>query len=327
MAASSSAPDAVAPMRNFFGINIAYCTLTLTDGALRSITLLHAATMGFTSIEIAVMFTLYELMGVVTNLLGGFLMGKLGLKAAVLAGLVLQAVSIGLMGPVGYLFPPNGNATDAAAAAAAVAAAAGDVLAGGRGGNYSAGNSSGGDGGAIGGHIGGVGGHGGDGGGGQYFGAQRAEFTAYITVVQSLAGVAKDLLKIAGKSVSKLVNKEGDETRLYKLVTYVTGAKNSIKGLGFFVGSAVLMVGYWQGVVILACIVVIPIPLVMVWVDRGLGRSGKMLPWSQICRTKYNIGALSLSRFWLFGARDVWFEVGERGESGGVHSFGQLPSV
>jgi hypothetical protein len=311
MTASSPTPDAVAPMRNFFGINIAYCTLTLTDGALRSITLLHAATMGFTSIEIAVMFTLYELMGVVTNLLGGFLMGKLGLKAAVLAGLVLQAVSIGLMGPVGYLFPPNGNATDAAAAVGA-------VLAGGRGGNYSAGNASGGNGGAIGGHIGGVGhgggGHGGGGEGGQYFGAQRAEFTAYITVVQSLAGVAKDLLKIAGKSVSKLVNKEGDETRLYKLVTYVTGAKNSIKGVGFFVGSAVLMVGYWQGVVILACIVVIPIPLVMVWVDRGLGRSGKMLRWSQICRTKYNIGALSLSRFWLFGARDVWFEVGGRGE-------------
>ena len=126
MTASSPTPDAVAPMRNFFGINIAYCTLTLTDGALRSITLLHAATMGFTSIEIAVMFTLYELMGVVTNLLGGFLMGKLGLKAAVLAGLVLQAVSIGLMGPVGYLFPPNGNATDAAAAVGA-------VLAGGRG--------------------------------------------------------------------------------------------------------------------------------------------------------------------------------------------------
>ena len=190
-------------MRNFNAISASYCTLTLTDGALRTITLLHANNMGFSAIEIAVMFCLYELMGVVTNLVGGFLMGKIGLRTAVLAGLLLQAVSIGLMGPVDVLFPPNyfptpnthhmpnapHNSTPGRRTASSPLNGA------------EASPQEG------------------------YTGGRRVEFTVYITCVQALAGVAKDLLKIAGKSVAKLVSKKDDSGRLFKLVTYVRCAR------------------------------------------------------------------------------------------------------
>jgi hypothetical protein len=71
---------AEAPLRNFVVISLAYCSLTFTDGALRTIILLHCATLGFTPLEIAVMFMLYEFAGLSTNLLGGILASRKGLK-------------------------------------------------------------------------------------------------------------------------------------------------------------------------------------------------------------------------------------------------------
>ena len=64
-------PKKVVPLYNFIVISLAYCSLTFTDGALRTVVLLHCTTLGFTPLEIAAMFMLYELAGVFTNLLGG----------------------------------------------------------------------------------------------------------------------------------------------------------------------------------------------------------------------------------------------------------------
>ena len=61
----------VAAFVNFQVISLAYCTLTLTDGALRTSILLNAAVLGFTPTEIAAMFMLYEFLGIVINLFGG----------------------------------------------------------------------------------------------------------------------------------------------------------------------------------------------------------------------------------------------------------------
>ena len=62
----------------------------------------------------------------------------------------------------------------------------------------------------------------------------------YITVSQVLNGIAKDLVKLGGKSVTKLVTPEEKQLKLFKLVALVTGFKNSFKGVGYLVGAALL---------------------------------------------------------------------------------------
>ena len=58
-----------------------------------------------------------------------------------------------------------------------------------------------------------------------------------------LGGVAKDLTKLGGKTVTKLVTPEEKQVRLFKLVSALTGYKNSLKGVGYFMGAALLEVG------------------------------------------------------------------------------------
>ena len=62
----------------------------------------------------------------------------------------------------------------------------------------------------------------------------------YITVSQVLNGIAKDLVKLGGKSVTKLVTPEEKQMKLFKLVALVTGFKNSFKGVGYLIGAALL---------------------------------------------------------------------------------------
>jgi hypothetical protein len=55
-------------LRPFVIISSSYLLFTITDGAMRTIVLLHAFNKSFSAWEVAVMFTLYELAGVFTNL-------------------------------------------------------------------------------------------------------------------------------------------------------------------------------------------------------------------------------------------------------------------
>lgn len=52
-----------APMRNLYTAALSYNGFTITDGSLRLIVLLHAADLGFNAIEIAFMFSMYEVSG------------------------------------------------------------------------------------------------------------------------------------------------------------------------------------------------------------------------------------------------------------------------
>lgn len=58
-------------LRPFVIISSSYLLFTITDGAIRMIVLLHAYNKNFSALEVAIMFTLYELAGVFTNLVGG----------------------------------------------------------------------------------------------------------------------------------------------------------------------------------------------------------------------------------------------------------------
>lgn len=65
-------------LRPFVIISSSYLLFTITDGAIRMIVLLHAYQKSFSALEVSIMFTLYELAGVVTNLVSvtGIFLGK-----------------------------------------------------------------------------------------------------------------------------------------------------------------------------------------------------------------------------------------------------------
>jgi len=86
-----------AELRQYLVITASYWTFTLTDGALRMLVLLHFHQLGYTPLQIALLFLFYEFFGVVTNLLGGWLGARLGLNRTMNLGLALQVVALGMM--------------------------------------------------------------------------------------------------------------------------------------------------------------------------------------------------------------------------------------
>lgn len=81
-------------LRNYTLVTAAYWGFTLTDGALRMLVLLHFYELGYTAVQIAFLFLLYEFFGVVTNLVGGWVGSHMGLKVTLFAGLALQVVAL-----------------------------------------------------------------------------------------------------------------------------------------------------------------------------------------------------------------------------------------
>ncbi len=84
-------------LRPFVIISSSYLLFTITDGAIRLIVLLHAYNKSFSALEVAIMFSLYELAGVFTNLAAGLMGAKWGIKFTLIIGLSLQLLSYGLM--------------------------------------------------------------------------------------------------------------------------------------------------------------------------------------------------------------------------------------
>jgi len=83
-----------AAIRNYALVTAAYWGFTLTDGALRMLVLLHFFELGYTPLEIALLFLLYEFFGIVTNLIGGWIGSRLGLRITLFFGLGLQVAAL-----------------------------------------------------------------------------------------------------------------------------------------------------------------------------------------------------------------------------------------
>jgi len=90
-AAAKERPHALAA---YIAVTAAYWAFTLSDGALRMLVLLHFHTLGFSPIQLAYLFLLYEFMGVVTNLSAGWIAARFGLTTTLYAGLGLQIVAL-----------------------------------------------------------------------------------------------------------------------------------------------------------------------------------------------------------------------------------------
>ena len=143
------------------------------------------------------------------------------------------------------------------------------------------------------------------------FGDDRRKWrTIYIAIVQAISWRGKRFSQSCGKSVTKLVSKKDAKGKLFRLVVYITGAKNAIKGVGLFLGGVMLVtVGYFVGLICLSVLILVPIPFVLYYVDRNLGISRKRIKFVDMFKTTKSVGILSLSRFWLYGSRDLWFEI------------------
>ncbi|MEL6479766.1 MAG: organoarsenical effux MFS transporter ArsJ [Pseudomonadota bacterium] len=78
----------------YIAVTAAYWAFMLSDGALRMLVLLHFHTLGFSPIQLAYLFLLYELMGVVTNLSAGWIAARFGLTTTLYAGLAIQIAAL-----------------------------------------------------------------------------------------------------------------------------------------------------------------------------------------------------------------------------------------
>ena len=82
---------------SFFLITFSYWFFMLTDGALRMLVLLHFHILGFSPLQLAYLFLLYEFFGMVTNLTAGWIAKKIGLNITLYSGLFLQILSLLLL--------------------------------------------------------------------------------------------------------------------------------------------------------------------------------------------------------------------------------------
>lgn len=216
-----------------------YWAFTLTDGALRMLVVLYFHQLGYSPLNIALLFLFYEIFGVITNLIGGWLGARLGLNKTMNIGLALQIFALAML-----LVPPN-------------------LLS-----------------------------------------------VVYVMAAQALSGIAKDLNKMSAKSSIKLLVPSGESSKLYQWVALLTGSKNTLKGIGFFLGGLLLTwLGFTGAIALLATL------LVFVWLfsifalKEDLGKAKNKPKFKEILSKSRAINLLSAARLFLFAARDVWFVV------------------
>ena len=232
------------PLRAYAAVTAAYWAFMLSDGALRMLVLLHFNSLGFTPIQLAWLFLLYEVAGIVTNLAAGWLAQRFGLAATLYGGLGLQVAALVALA---QLDPTWGIAAS----------------------------------------------------------------VAFVMAVQGVSGVAKDLAKMSSKSAVKLLAPTEDGG-LFRWVAALTGSKNAVKGLGFFLGALLLALAGFHGVVWgMAAVLAVILLAVVVFLPAGLpGRMKADEAWGGWRSKDARVNRLSLARLFLFGARDVWFVVG-----------------
>ncbi len=140
----------------------------------------------------------------------------------------------------------------------------------------------------------------------------------YIMAAQALSGIAKDLNKMSAKSTIKLLvaeltengRQEALQGRLFTWVAILTGSKNALKGIGFFLGGFLLTYLGFQGAMLLMASVLMLVALLSVLLLKtDLGKAKYKPKFRQIFSTHASLNYLSAARLCLFAARDVWFVI------------------
>ena len=230
-------------LTNYGLVTGAYWGFTLTDGALRMLVLLHFHELGYTPVTLAFLFLFYELFGVVTNLVGGWLAARFGLKSTLTSGLALQVAALVMLSLVDPAW-------------------------------------------------------------------SRPVSVAYVMASQALSGIAKDLTKMSSKSSLKVLVPRGAESSLFKWVALLTGSKNALKGAGFFLGGLLLgRLGFSGALWAMAGALAVVLLGATVSLPSVLGRAKSKPKLLGLFSKSRAVNVLSGARFFLFGARDIWFVV------------------
>jgi len=229
-----------ADLRNYALVTGAYWADTLADGASRMLVLFYFFERGYSPFKVAMLFLFYEVFGIITNLVGGFLAARLGLRATLIGGLSVQLAALGMLAvpPASWLVVP------------------------------------------------------------------------YVMAAQALSGIAKDLTKMSSKSAVKLIVPEDAPGTLYKWVAILTGSKNALKGVGFFVGALLLsVVGFRVALALLAGMIAIALIAVLTLMREDLGRPDAAAKFRHMFSNNPAVNRLAAARIFLFASRDVWFVV------------------
>ncbi len=142
-------------------------------------------------------------------------------------------------------------------------------------------------------------------------GWSKAASVAYVMAAQALSGIAKDLTKMSAKSSIKVLVPEEAASSLFKWVALLTGSKNALKGAGFFLGGLLLTVlGFQSALWAMAAVLVLVLLACVLSLPPDLGKAKAKTRLTSILSKTRAINVLSAARFFLFGARDVWFVVG-----------------
>jgi hypothetical protein len=138
--------------------------------------------------------------------------------------------------------------------------------------------------------------------------------TAFLSIPivmasQALSGIAKDLNKMSAKSAIKgLVSDQ--HTTLFRWVAILTGSKNALKGVGFFLGGALLgQLGFHSAILCLLIAIAIMWLFTLTSVAADLGRAKHKPAFKDLLSVSRTVNILSAARFFLFASRDIWFVV------------------
>ncbi|MCR8921332.1 organoarsenical effux MFS transporter ArsJ [Dasania sp. GY-MA-18] len=133
---------------------------------------------------------------------------------------------------------------------------------------------------------------------------------AWVMAAQALSGIAKDLNKMSAKSAIKQLIPSNAEAKLYQWVALLTGSKNSLKGVGFFLGAGLLAAfGFHQAILIMVCGLILVCLTSWFLLRKDLGRASYKPKFREIFSTSRAVNILSAARLCLFASRDVWFAV------------------
>jgi predicted MFS family arabinose efflux permease len=223
--------------KQYLTITLSYWAFTLTDGALRMLVLFFFHGLGYSPIELASLFILYEFFGILTNLYGGWLATRIGLNTSLHIGLALQILALGML-----TVDPS-------------------MLS-----------------------------------------------LVYVMIAQAISGIAKDLNKMSAKSSIKLLLSDNQQTKLYRWVALLTGSKNSLKGLGFFLGGFLMTtLGFASSLHALMALLAITLVLSLLFLQPQ--KTSYKPKFSESLSKSRDINLLSGARFFLFGSRDIWFVI------------------
>lgn len=129
-----------------------------------------------------------------------------------------------------------------------------------------------------------------------------------VMAAQAVSGIAKDLTKMSSKSYIKLVIHESDSSGLMKWVAILTGSKNALKGVGFFLGGALLeSVGFRAANIGMAAALLVALVGSFLLLPRAAGRSRSKVSLRHLISRDPRVNWLAAARLFLFGSRDVWF--------------------